>query len=158
MHFLYFSTLISNGIIFRISQKVQYFTDTYCNGDTETTALNYWKAMNATTIPEMEEAMLCPFFGFTDMFDYYDQSAALNEIEDIAVPLYVLNAQDDPFFRFSERPSLPPVVRFEQTPYGGHLGHLFHQIKQDDGSSRVSSFAPIEMARFLNHVQENRSS
>eukprot|EP00546_Thalassionema_frauenfeldii_P002402 CAMPEP_0178932048 /NCGR_PEP_ID=MMETSP0786-20121207/22341_1 /TAXON_ID=186022 /ORGANISM="Thalassionema frauenfeldii, Strain CCMP 1798" /LENGTH=403 /DNA_ID=CAMNT_0020609177 /DNA_START=263 /DNA_END=1474 /DNA_ORIENTATION=- len=147
----------ANNLLKSMKKKVQYYTDTYCNGDTETTALNYWKAMNATTIPEMEEAMICPLFGFTDLFDYYDRSASLNEIEDIAVPLYVLNAQDDPFFRFSECPSTPPIIRFEQTPYGGHLGHLFHQIEQGDGSSRISSFAPIEMARFLNHVQENRS-
>lgn len=51
-----------------MTQKVEHITERYLEGNTETDVFDYWKAMNATTIPEIEDAMIAPLYGFSDKF------------------------------------------------------------------------------------------
>ena len=148
--------------MFIFEQKVEQITDTYLEGNKETNRFDYWGAMNATTIPEIKDAMIAPIYGFEDKFDYYDKSASLRVVDYIAVPTYVINAADDPFFDAQYFPFDKDCtnkidgapLKLERTKYGGHLGHLFHYVDKGS-SSKVASFAPMELARFLDHVHTN---
>merc|ERR1711957_130451 len=120
------------------------------------------RVMNAKTIPEIEDAMVAPLYGFEDKFDYYDKSASLPVVDLIAVPTFVLNAADDPFFDPTGFPFEKDCtdkndgapVRLVRTEKGGHLGHLFHCV-DNPADRRVASFAPMELARFLDHVHDS---
>lgn len=151
----------AGSVLKSMKKKVQYITDRFFDGDTNHGLFDYSKCMNAKTISEIEDAMIAPLYGFQDRFEYYDKSASLPVIDRIAVPTFVLNAKDDPFFNPDHFPwekdceigGLAPI-KLVRTENGGHLGHLFHCI--DSGISKpVSSFAPMELARFLSHVQRN---
>lgn len=54
--------------------------------------------MSATTIAEFENAFLPSIYGFKDNIDYYRSTSCYYFLPGVAVPLYILNAADDPFF------------------------------------------------------------
>ena len=94
--------------------------------------------------------------------DYYDRTTPI--VDDIAVPTFVLNSADDPFFNRDVFPSeldcsdkndgVP--IKIVRTEYGGHLGHLFHFVDEDgDAAKPVASFAPMQLAKFLDHIHNN---
>jgi len=149
-----------------MKNKVDYLIENYCDGDTETTAFDYWKVKNATTIADVEDGMIAPLYGFEDKFDYFEKSASLTVVDDIAVPTFVLNAADDPFFSTTffpwhkdcERGGAAPLKLVRTEEGGGHLGHLFHRLSEtedenyDEEKIPVASFALSELGRFINHV------
>ena len=153
--------------------KLDNLVDQFFDGDIDKTngKLDYWKIKNATTIAEIEDFMIAPLYGFKDKFDYFEKSASLPLTDDIAVPTFVLNACDDPFFsetffpwnKDCERGGVAPL-KLVRTPKGGHLGHFFHMDNRSDeyegeeGKEKkkeekpVASFALSELGRFINHV------
>ncbi len=129
--------------------------------------------------------MIAPLYGFEDKFDYFEKSASLTVVDDIAVPTFVINAADDPFFsqtffpwhKDCENGGRAPL-KLVRTEGGGHLGHLFHRLSKDDDNDDdnddyesisgegkdggevgvdvpVASFALSELGRFLDHVHTN---
>jgi len=157
-----FNRIVYAGSVLKsMKKKVEYITDRFLDGNTETDVFDYWKCMNATTIAEIEDGMIAPLYGFTDRFDYYDKSASLPVVDNIAVPTFVLNAADDPFFNPDYFPwekdcdadGIAPL-KLARTEYGGHLGHLFHRIEENE-EIPIASFAPMELARFLQHVHSS---
>jgi uncharacterized protein len=136
-----------------------------------TPVFNYTKAMSAETIAEFDDAFIASVYNFTDCWDYYRQTSSIYYLQNITVPTFVLNAQDDPFFNNTIWPdhwsvdnggTLP--IKMVHTPYGGHLGYYFH--RQDvapnvtGGSNRpdvVPSWSIMELGRFLAHVKESSS-
>lgn len=155
-----FNRIVYAGSVLRsMKKKVQYITDRFFDGETNHNIFDYSKCMSAETIAEIEDAMIAPLYGFQDRFDYYDKSASLPVIDRIAVPTFVLNAKDDPFFNPDHFPwekdceigGLAPI-KLMRTENGGHLGHLFHYTDSGSTSRPVSSFAPMELARFLAHI------
>ena len=166
LHFTFFQSLslTLQRPSFLLEKKVEIITEKYLDGNKDTDVFDYWKAINAKNIPEMEDAMIAPLYGFKDKFDYYDQSASLPVVDSIAVPTYVLNAADDPFFNPDSFPfekdctyeNAGAPIKLSRTEHGGHLGHLFHRVdKESTFDKRVASFAPMELARFLDHVHMN---
>mmetsp|Transcript_27580 Transcript_27580/g.63234 ORF Transcript_27580/g.63234 Transcript_27580/m.63234 type:complete len:472 (-) Transcript_27580:296-1711(-) len=161
-----FNRIVYAGNLLRsMKKKANNIVDTYFDGDTDTDVFDYWGTINAKTIPEVEDSMVAPVYGFKDKFDYYDQSASLPVVDSIAVPTYILNAVDDPFFdpdfypieKDCEGKSDGAPVKFVRTKHGGHLGHMFHVVDEDfcNTNSCIASFAPMELARFLEHVHAN---
>ena len=88
--------------------------------------------------------------------------------DDIAVPTFVLNSCDDPFFsetffpwdKDCEKGGVAPL-KLVRTPKGGHLGHMFHinrpnehEGKEGKEEKPVASFALSELGRFINHVHK----
>lgn len=82
----------------------------------------------------------------------------------MAVPLYIINAEDDPFFDPSFFPveesvdggSLAPI-KMVRTEHGGHLGFMFHQLEEDETKHNMNaSWIPLELSRFIKHVGEVR--
>ena len=49
-----------------------------------------------------------------------------------------------------------PII-MQQTKSGGHLGFCFHQVDENDPRlyGKGESWAPVEAARFLKHVEDN---
>eukprot|EP00558_Chaetoceros_sp_UNC1202_P003983 CAMPEP_0197244772 /NCGR_PEP_ID=MMETSP1429-20130617/9789_1 /TAXON_ID=49237 /ORGANISM="Chaetoceros sp., Strain UNC1202" /LENGTH=296 /DNA_ID=CAMNT_0042705185 /DNA_START=11 /DNA_END=901 /DNA_ORIENTATION=+ len=145
-----------------MQNRVEILVDKFCGGDKDTDVFDYWKCRSARTIGDIEDGLIAPLYGFKDRYDYYEQSASLPVMDKIAVPVYVLNAEDDPFFnshlfpwkQCCDRGGVAPV-KLETTVDGGHLGHIFHRDdrgSEEDAPIPVSSFAPMELARFIKHV------
>ena len=161
----------AGALLKSMHRKADVLLDRFCDGDTNTQKFDYWKVKNATTIAEVEAGLIAPVFGFKDHFDYYEQSASLPVIDKIAVPTFVLNAGDDPFFSTtffpwildSEKGGTAPVKLVKTEEGGGHLGHMFHQFdekekKQFNGEYPVSSFALSELGRFIRHVHTHNNT
>ncbi len=163
-----FNRIVYAGNIMKtMKKKVDYLTDRFFEGDKDTSFFDYWKCINAETIADIEDGMIAPMYGFEDKFDYYRQTASLDVVERIAVPTYVLNAADDPFFtrhffpweQDCDRGGVAPL-KLMRTEKGGHLGHLFHRPnseESEEGTTKTqptSSFMPMELARFIKHVHK----
>jgi predicted alpha/beta-fold hydrolase len=156
-------TLYAGSILKSMKSKIDNLVETYCDGNYDTDKFDYWMVKNATTIAEVEDGMIAPLYGFKDKFDYFEQSSSIAVVDDIAVPTFVLNAADDPFFSTTFFPwdkdcevgdGVAPV-KLVRTAHGGHLGHLFHQVDSEeyyDNEPPVASFALSELGRFINHV------
>ncbi len=165
-------TIYAGSLLKSMKKKLDILLETYLDGDTETDRLDYWKVKNATTIAEVEDGMIAPLYGFKDKFDYFDKSASLPLVDDIAVPTFVLNAADDPFFSTTffpwgkdcQKGGVSPL-KLHRTVNGGHLGHLFHRSRPDEVEELSQqkhpqqhlnpSFALSELGRFIDHVHTN---
>jgi len=109
-------------------------------------------------IMDIENLAIAPIFGFDDAFDYYDKVKTIDKLPKICVPEYVIQAKDDPFFRGLEWPANDENIplRIHVTERGGHCGYIFHE--KDDEENSKTSWMPTQLARFLAHVEDTRSS
>jgi hypothetical protein len=133
------------------------------------------RVLAATNITEFDDAFIAPIYNYTDCWDYYHDTSSVRYIERIAVPTYVLNARDDPFFDNSVWPVGKTVfapggaapLKLARTESGGHLGFWWHQVDPQDPRLQSStttsltriitpSWAPRELSRFVQHVQRHR--
>jgi len=153
----------SQNFLKTLKKRAQEQLDQHCDGDPNTTAFDYQRAMAATTVAEVENAFIAPIYGFRDNIDYYRCTSCYYYLPGVAVPLYIINAQDDPFFDPEFYPieetvdggSLAPV-KLLRTKHGGHLGYLFHQLEENETSQdKEASWMPLELARFIRHVRES---
>lgn len=145
-----------------MKKKIGSIVDRFYEGDKNANEIpfDYWGCMNASTLAEIEDGFISPLYGFENKDDYHRQSASLPYLDQIAVPTFVLNAADDPLFNPDYFPwekdcaigGVAPI-KLCRTKDGGHLGHLFHV--HEGGDKPVSSFAPMQLASFINHVHEN---
>jgi predicted alpha/beta-fold hydrolase len=86
------------------------------------------------TLQDFDDHYTGPLHGFKDAHDYYEQNSSLYFLENIEIPVLILNAQNDPFL--SER--CFPVslgrqldrVWMDFPRYGGHVG--FSPRKKED--------------------------
>ena len=82
----------------------------------------------------------------------------------MAVPLYIINAGDDPFFDPNFFPTEESVdggalapIKMVRTEHGGHLGFMFHQLEEDENKYNMNaSWMPLELSRFIEHVDDSR--
>ncbi|MCP1772968.1 putative alpha/beta-fold hydrolase [Neisseria perflava] len=77
------------------------------------------------TIGEFDDVFTVPLHGFADRYDYYRQASSKPYLRDVATPLLLLNARNDPFLPGEALPTaeeVSPGVTLMQTPYGGHVG------------------------------------
>merc|ERR1712045_251125 len=102
--------------------------------------------MNATTIDEIEDGLIAPVFGFEVKFDYYRKTASLPLLDEIAVPTFILNAADDPFFNPDFFPwekdcdrgnNVVAPIKMQRTMTGGHLGFMFHRQSEHELESSI---------------------
>jgi predicted alpha/beta-fold hydrolase len=88
------------------------------------------KASEAKTIRAVDEAVTAPCFGFPSVDAYYEDASADQRVKDVAVPLLILNAADDPIAQYTHKPgvfdletlSANPNLVIGVTAKGGHLG------------------------------------
>jgi len=79
------------------------------------------------TFRDFDDQITAPAHGFVDSADYYTRASCRPFLRTIAVPTLVLHAHDDPFFTrdvVPEPAEVPPTVRFELAPHGGHVGFV----------------------------------
>jgi hypothetical protein len=86
-----------------------------------------YRALQAKTLREFDEAITAPLHGFVDAQDYYAKSHSINFIGEICVPTLLIRALDDPFFnrdipmdKINTNDCLYPAF----TEYGGHVGFM----------------------------------
>jgi hypothetical protein len=81
----------------------------------------------ARTFAEYDRAVTAPLHGFADEHDYWARSSSGPYLGRIRRPTLLINALDDPFVPAETLPdprTLPPDVRAEFIPRGGHVGFL----------------------------------
>ena len=108
------------------------------------------------TVMDIENTVICPLYGFADAEDYYRKSSVYHRLSTISIPLYILNASDDPFFTGDRILNGRGPVKVEYTKYGGHCGNILHEVDANfewDGIYK-SSWMPNELARFILHTHE----
>lgn len=88
---------------------------------------------SARLISDFDEHIIVPMYGFENGKDYRRKASSLPYLLDITVPLYILNAQNDPFL---DEKSYPREIAdksdtiFLETPLsGGHVGFIPKSVK-----------------------------
>ena len=84
-------------------------------------------ACRAKTFAAYDRAVTAPLHGFADEVDYWTRSSSGPYLARIRRATLLLNALDDPFIPPSSLPdprTLPPHVRAEFVPIGGHVGFV----------------------------------
>lgn len=106
-------------------------------------------ALRARTFAAYDRAVTAPLHGFADELDYYRRASSAAYLAHIRKPTLLLNALDDPFIPAGSLPdpgALPPAVRAEFVPIGGHVGFV-------EGSPwRAGSWAERRSLDFLASV------
>ncbi|KAA8496186.1 putative esterase YheT [Porphyridium purpureum] len=109
--------------------------------------------LSAKNIYEWDEAVTAPMFGFESASDYYRRCNVNPLLKHIVVPVYCLQALDDPVMdpnyypRAKDLGSAP--IQFDLHALGGHLGFVTEGVL--NGTQRVS-FMTHALVRFLQHV------
>lgn len=84
-------------------------------------------ALRARTFAAYDRVVTAPLHGFADELDYYRRASSGPYLTGIRRPTLLLNALDDPFIPAPSLPdprTLPPPVRAEFVPSGGHAGFV----------------------------------
>ncbi len=80
------------------------------------------------TVREFDDAITAPCFGYKDAEEYYEGAGAKKVVGNVAVPLLLMTAQDDPFVPYvsflAARVETNPCVRFVAPEHGGHCGFV----------------------------------
>lgn len=99
--------------------------------------IGHWKSgdtIDISTLYQFDQTVTAPLHGFGDAEDYYRQCSGLDVLQDIATPLKVIHAKDDPFMTEAVIPNapLPENIEYHLTDYGGHVGFISGTLKQPD--------------------------
>lgn len=80
------------------------------------------------TLREFDDLYTAPIHGFRDAMDYWLKSSARQYLDQVRVPVLLLNARDDPFLTPESFPYLEaeksPYLFFEAPQWGGHVGFI----------------------------------
>jgi len=84
-------------------------------------------ALRARTFAAYDRAVTAPLEGFADELDYWTRASSAPWLPRVRRPTLLLNALDDPIVPPAALPdprALPPCVRAEFPPRGGHAGFI----------------------------------
>ena len=100
------------------------------------------------TLRDFDDFYTGPLHGFQDAAEYYEVNSSLQFLDQIEVPILVLNAQNDPFLSDTCFPhklaKTLDLVHFEFPKHGGHVGF--------SGPSREKSYYSERRAvEFISH-------
>jgi len=80
------------------------------------------------SIRQFDHKIVSRYCGFRDADDYYYRAASARVVDRIAVPTFILQAQDDPFIRLLPETHAKllanPHITFVETRHGGHCAYL----------------------------------
>jgi predicted alpha/beta-fold hydrolase len=112
--------------------------------------------LNCQTLREFDDLAVCAVYDFDGYQDYHRKSSTINILEQVAVPQLVVQALDDPFFRDNTNPqnNASQPLRIHYTEHGGHCGFV---SVADVDDTKDAGWMPSEIARFLKHVNDQRS-
>jgi uncharacterized protein len=104
------------------------------------------------SIREFDHKIVSRYCGFRDADDYYYRAASARVVDRIAVPTFILHAEDDPFIRLmaETRAKLKanPHITFVETRYGGHCAYLSREAGNE------IHWAEATVIRFLQAIAE----
>ena len=106
-------------------------------------------ALRARTFAAYDRIVTAPLHGFADEKDYWLRASSGPYIARIRRPALLINAVDDPFVPEESLPdprALPPKVRAEFVPRGGHVGFV------EGPPWRTGSWAERRAVEFLASV------
>jgi predicted alpha/beta-fold hydrolase len=63
-----------------LQERTQQQLERHCDGNEDTDAFDYRRAMAAQTNYEWEDAFIAPVYGFTDYYDYYRQTSSIRQV------------------------------------------------------------------------------
>jgi predicted alpha/beta-fold hydrolase len=99
------------------------------------------------SIREFDHKIVSRYCGFRDADDYYYRAASARVVDRIAVPTFILHAQDDPFILLFPETRAKLVanahIQFVETRHGGHCAYL----SRDPGNE--IHWAEATVIRFL---------
>jgi len=104
-------------------------------------------ALRSRTFAEYDRAVTAPLNGFVDERDYWTRASSAPYLHRIRRPTLLVNALDDPFVPREALPdpaALPPWIRAEFVPRGGHAAFL-----EGRWPWRVRSWAERRAVEFL---------
>jgi uncharacterized protein len=80
------------------------------------------------TVREFDDFITAPHFGFRNAEEYYESASGNKVTANVAVPLLLITAQDDPFVPYvsflAARVADNPCIRFVAPEHGGHCGFV----------------------------------
>lgn len=90
------------------------------------------KAIKAVDrISDFDHIFTAPRHGYLSNNDYYRRASALPYLTDVAKPLLLISAMDDPFIGFTATPQdVSDHVTLLNTDHGGHIGYLRYLPEQ----------------------------
>jgi hypothetical protein len=109
------------------------------------------RALRARTFAAYDRAVTAPLHGFADEVDYWTRASSRPYLARIRRSTLLISALDDPFVPPASLPepsALPPAVRAEFVPHGGHVGFV------EGRPWRVTSWAERRAVDFLASVLE----
>lgn len=83
------------------------------------------RLQRARTLHDFDDVFTAPVHGFRDADDYWSRASAKPLLKQVAVPLLLLNARNDPFVPAHSLPrpdEVSATVQLWQPPHGGHVG------------------------------------
>lgn len=84
-------------------------------------------ARRCKTMGDFDDLFTAPLHGFADRHDYYRRASCKPFLKQVAKPLLLLNAVNDPFLppeALPARADVSPSVTLMQPPTGGHVGFV----------------------------------
>jgi uncharacterized protein len=131
------------GLRARYARKRELFPDRYA----ATEAIG-----PVGSIREFDHKIVSRYCGFRDADDYYFRAASARVVDRIAVPTFILHAEDDPFIRLmaETRAKLKanPHITFVETRHGGHCAYLSREAGNE------IHWAEATVIRFLQTIAE----
>ncbi|CAG5135752.1 unnamed protein product [Candidula unifasciata] len=86
------------------------------------------KAISTWTFSEYDKLVYCPFYGYSDMEQFWEMNNPVRDVDDIEVPVLCVNSLDDPVSACSDIPydlfKCYPNFLLVATSKGGHCGFL----------------------------------
>jgi len=133
------STLRKRGMNFMIASGIKLFMGPSLVRSQFRDQVNMWKTLRATSVRQIDEAVICPLHNYRDSDHYYDYNSPHKTLSNIAVPTLIINAADDPVISFKSIPvddvERNPNLYLVVTHRGGHIGWGGGGVK--DGDQRI---------------------
>lgn len=110
------------------------------------------------SLREFDDKVTAHYCGFAGVDDYYDRASAAHVVEQIAVPVLVLHAANDPFIRITletRRKILANLnITFVETADGGHCAFLgMRNNKQTEDAGQDDGYwAESMIVNFLRNI------
>ncbi|HUS40089.1 MAG TPA: alpha/beta fold hydrolase [Pirellulales bacterium] len=79
-----------------------------------------------SSLRELDDQFIAPAWGFDGASDYYDKCSAINFLDGIRIPTYLLAARDDPLVPIEQfrQATMASNINLHITDHGGHLGFV----------------------------------
>ena len=126
---LIYSEYFKRSLIKKLYQKLEKYPD----------LLSLEEIKKVKTLYDFDTIYTAKSNGFADADDYYSQCSCISHLGNIAIPTYILNAQNDSFLSESCYPYKQakenPMIYLETPKFGGHVAFVDNSIYYSEKQS-----------------------